>query len=111
MRGVTFTSHLETSGREVVSALLSTVKSDPSVNVRLAAVDAFRNFGSNLPARRSLLAAVKSQDSPLVQIGIIELLVDLNDQTSTKDLGKLAQDASLPKEVQQRASWAVTQLK
>ena len=111
MRGVSYAYQVDKSDANVVEALLETVKSDPSVNVRLAAVDAFRNFGSNLPARRSLLAAVKSQDSPLVQIGIIELLVDLNDQTSTKDLGKLAQDASLPKEVRQRASWAVTQLK
>jgi len=110
MRGVTFANRVDKSDREVVSALLDTVKSDPSVNVRLAAVDAFRNFSANTAARRSLIETVRGQDSPLVQIAIIELLVDLNDQTAVKTLNTFSQDTALPVEVQQRARWAVTQL-
>lgn len=110
MRGVTLTSTVDKSDREVVSALLSTVKSDPSVNVRLAAVEAFKNFGSNVAARRALLESLAAQDSPLVQIAIIELLVDMNDQTAVKPLQAYAGDGKLSREVQERARWAVGQL-
>lgn len=110
MRGVSFAYRVDKSDGEVVSALLETVRTDPSVNVRLSAVDAFRNFSSNTGARRKLLEAVRAQESPLVQIAIIELLVDLNDQTATKALEALTSDSGLPKEVRDRARWAVTQL-
>ncbi len=110
MRGVSFSQRVDKSDNEVVSALLDTVKNDPSINVRLAAVEAFKNFSSNAKARRSLLESVSVQDSPLVQIAIIELLVDLNDQTATKTLAGFTKDASLQREVQERARWAVTQL-
>lgn len=110
IRGVKYAYKVDKSDSEVVAALLDTVKTDPSVNVRLAAVDAFKNFSSNTAARRKLLESIRFQDSPLVQIAIIELLVDLNDQTSVKTLDTFAKDAALPREVQDRARWAVTEL-
>ncbi len=110
IRGVKYAYKVDKTDNEVVSALLDTVKTDPSVNVRLAAVDAFKNFSSNTAARRKLLESVRVQDSPLVQIAIIELLVDLNDQTAVKTLDTFSKDAALPREVQDRARWAVTEL-
>jgi hypothetical protein len=110
IRGVNYAFHLEKSNDEVIAALLDTVKSDPNVNVRLAAVDSFRKIGTSVAARRGLLDSLKKQDSPLVQIAIIELLVDLNDQTTTKSLQSLASDSALPKEVRERANWAAGQL-
>lgn len=110
MKGVSFTNRVDKSDREVVAALLDTVKSDPNVNVRLAAVDAFKHFGSDHAARRHLLEAVSAQDSPMVQIAIIELLVDLNDQSASKALAAMAQDSKLQKDVQERARWAVSEL-
>lgn len=110
IRGVKYAYKVDKTDNEVVTALLDTVKTDPSVNVRLAAVDAFKNFSSNTAARRKLLESIRVQDSPLVQIAIIELLVDLNDQTSVKTLDTFAKDAALPREVQDRARWAVTEL-
>jgi hypothetical protein len=110
MRGVNYAYRVDKSNSEVIAALLETVKTDPSVNVRLAAVDAFKNFASNSSARRGLLESVAQQDSPLVQIAIIELLVDLNDQTAVKGLNTLADNPKLQREVKERARWAVSQL-
>jgi hypothetical protein len=110
MRGVNYAYRVDKSNSEVVAALLETVKTDPSVNVRLAAVDAFKNFASNSSARRGLLESVAQQDSPMVQIAIIELLVDLNDQTAVKGLVTLADNPKLQREVKDRARWAVSQL-
>lgn len=110
MRGVTFANRVDKSDQEVAAALLDTVKSDPNVNVRLAAVDAFKHFGSDHAARRHLLDAVAAQDSPMVQIAIIELLVDLNDQSASKTLAAMATDPKLQKDVQERARWAVSEL-
>ena len=110
MRGVSYAYRLDKSDGDVIAALLETVKSDPSVNVRLAAVDAFRKVGTSVAARKGLIDSLKAQDSPLVQIAIIELLVDLNDRTTAKSLKSLATDSALPKEVRESARWAVGQL-
>jgi hypothetical protein len=110
MRGVSYAYRLDKTDGDVIDALLVTVNTDPSVNVRLAAVDAFRKFSAKGSARRGLLDSLKTQDSPMVQIAIIELLVDLNDQTAVRKLESLAQDQAMPKEVQERARWAVSQL-
>jgi predicted anti-sigma-YlaC factor YlaD len=110
MRGVSYAYTLEKSDGSVIAALLDTVKSDPSVNVRLAAVDAFRKLGTNAAARKALLDSLKQQDSPLVQIAIIELLVDLNDKTTVNRLQGLALDPAISNEVKERARWAAGQL-
>ena len=110
MRGVSYAYRLDKSDGDVVTALLETVKSDPSVNVRLAAVDAFRKVGTGVAARKALIDSLKAQDSALVQIAIIELLVDLNDRTTAKSLQSFSVDSAVPKEVQESARWAAGQL-
>ncbi len=47
LRGVSWAYRVESSDTEVLSALLSTVNNDPSINVRIAAVDALHAFGAS----------------------------------------------------------------
>ncbi len=52
LRGVNYTYRVEPDDPQVLSALLTTVNHDPSVNVRLAAVDALRKFTDGPVGRR-----------------------------------------------------------
>jgi hypothetical protein len=84
LRGVNWSYRLELPDSEVLSALLHTLNSDENVNVRLAAVDALYKFADSSMVRRSLRQSLPAQNSPIVQIALIDMLADLKDpQTAT----------------------------
>jgi HEAT repeat protein len=60
----------------VLSALLTAVKEDPNVNVRLAAIDALGSVVERPNVQKSLVDSLPRQDSPMVQIALVDLLAD-----------------------------------
>jgi hypothetical protein len=116
LRGVGFSSQMVRPDAQVEQALMRAVNHDPNVNVRLSAVDALQTGGyaRNPEVRRALGDSVMVQDSALVQVAIIDLLVDTSDRGSAPGLrnmlGKVAQDGQLDEAVRQRATLAVHKL-
>jgi hypothetical protein len=109
LRGVTYAYQAEKSDVEVLAALLQTVNHDPNVNVRLAAVDALATFASSPVARRGIVHAIAKQDSPLVQIALLDQVVQMRERSALPAIEKLAQESSV-EEVKQRARWAIAKL-
>jgi HEAT repeat protein len=110
LKGVNWAYRVEQPDSEVLSALLYTVNHDPNVNVRLAAVDAIRIFGDSPVARNGLRQAIVKQNSPLVQIALIDQLVDVRDRNAVPALESLATSSDANQEVRQRAQWALGRL-
>lgn len=110
LQGVSWAYRVEQSDTEVLSALLYTVNHDPNVNVRLAAVDALKKFADSPVARRGLVQAVGKQDSPMVQIALIDQLVDMKDSAAKPALQSLAQNNAANSEARERARWALERL-
>lgn len=114
LRGVSFSSEMGRPDTQVEQALLRAVNHDPNVNVRLSAVDALEKYAGDPEVRRALGDSVLVQDSPLVQVSIIDLLVQTADRGGAPGLrnmlGKLAQDGQLDDTVRQRATLAVHKL-
>lgn len=109
LRGVSFAYRVEPSDSEVLAALLQTVNHDPNVNVRLAAVDALHPFAAAPATREAVIQALPRQTTPLVQVALIDLLVDLREKQAEPELRQLADMASDPG-VRQRAQWALERL-
>jgi hypothetical protein len=110
LRGVTYSYQMARPDAQVEQALLYAVNHDSNVNVRLSAVDALEKYAANPQIRRALADAVPVQDSPLVQIALIDLLVQLNDKEAASALRKLAQDAQADNQVRQHAAWAIQRM-
>jgi hypothetical protein len=110
LRGVNFAYHVEQADPQVLSALLTTVNHDPSVNVRLAAVDALRNFNDSPVGRNGLVQALARQDSPLVQIAILDQIVELHERSAVSAIQFLLSGQNVNPDVRQRAQWALKQL-
>jgi hypothetical protein len=110
LRGVNFAYRVEQPDPQVLSALLTTVNHDQSVNVRLAAVDALRNFTDNPVGRKGLVQALAKQDSPLVQIAILDQIVEVHEKSAVPAVQFLLSSNDLNPEVRQRAQWALKQL-
>jgi hypothetical protein len=110
LRGVTYSYQMARPDAQVEQALLYAVNHDSNVNVRLSAVDALEKYGANPQIRRALADAVPVQDSPLVQVALMDLLVQLNDKEAAPALRKLAQDAQADNQVRQHAAWAIQRM-
>ena len=110
LRGVNASFRLERPEPEVVLALVRTLKGDSSVDVRLAAIDALRRVGQDPSARQGMVEALPQQDSPLVQLALIDLLVEVRERRAAEPLGRLRQDDGTDAAVRQRAEWGLRQL-
>ncbi len=77
MRGVSWAYRVEPQDTQVLSALLSTINNDPSVNVRMAAVESLHTFGASPVTRTAIVQSIPKQTTPLVQVALIDLLVEL----------------------------------
>ncbi|HEX7287809.1 MAG TPA: HEAT repeat domain-containing protein [Candidatus Angelobacter sp.] len=95
---------------KVLDALLYTLRYDSSVDVRLAALDAVTRYGSRPEVRKGLIDALEGQQSPLVQVALIDALVDIHDSGAIQQLKKLQQDPKVDPSVRKRAEWGVVQL-
>jgi hypothetical protein len=108
LRGVTYSNEMGDPDHEVLAALLDRLNYDSNVNVRLAAVDALQRFGRDAVVRQGLRETLVKQQSPLVQIAVIELLSEWKDRQSAPALRSLAQKDSINPAVRQRAERALT---
>jgi hypothetical protein len=110
LRGVNYAYRVEQSDPQVLSALLTTLDHDSNVNVRLAAVDAVRNFTDSPIGRKGLVQALAKQDSPLVQIAILDQIVELHEKSAASAIQFLLSGQDVNPDVRQRAQWALKQL-
>jgi hypothetical protein len=110
LRGVNWAYQTEPSDMEVLGALLRTLNTDPNVNVRLAAMDAIRNFSESSVARRGLVQALPKQTSPLAQIALVEMLVDMKQTDAKPQIQTMLVSADLDPTVRDRLEQAMTRL-
>lgn len=110
LRGVNYSYQISQPDPEVEQALLYAVNHDSNVNVRLSAVDALAKFASSGEVRRGLTDSLPVQDSPLVQIALIDLLVQANARESIPMLRKLAEAPDSNEDVRQRAASALQRM-
>jgi hypothetical protein len=110
LRGVTYAYQMRQPDREVRQALLYAVNRDSNVNVRLSAVDALGKLAGDPTVRQALAEAIPAQDSPLVQVALIDVLVDLRETNAAPALRALAQNAQANEAARQRAVWGLERL-
>lgn len=110
LRGVNFTSRLEQPTEGTLLALLDTLNNDPNISVRLAAVDALYLFYDHPQVKEGLVNSLETQTSPLVQISLIDLLVEIRERRAAEALRLLIQDERLNPEVKKRAEQGLARL-
>lgn len=110
LEGISWSSRVEHPDNDLVSALLSTLNSDPNINVRLSALDAVEKFSGDPAVRKALVESIPRQDSPLVQIALIDAVVHMRDNTAATELRKLTGDREVNAAVRQRAQWGLQKL-
>jgi len=107
MRGVTYSEKIAQPDPQVLDALLQAVNHDSNVNVRLSAVDALQKFATEPEVARAMVNSIALQESPLVQIALIDMLVQLRARGVAPDLAQISKNMQMDEMVRQRAAWAI----
>jgi len=110
LQGVSFSQREERLDPQVLSALLHTLRSDSSVDVRLAALEALSRHPSQPQVRAGVTDALQSQQSPLVQVALIDQLMEWRDPGLVQRLRDFENSANLNPTVRERAQWALSKL-
>src|SRR5436305_3740532 len=110
LEGVTWSTRDQQLDPQVLSALLHTLRYDASVDVRLAALDALSRHGRQPQVHKAILDSLQQQQSPLVQVALIDLLLEWRDADASQRLPALQQAPNLNPTVPQRDEWAKSKL-
>jgi hypothetical protein len=108
--GVSWSSRIDRPGEEIIQMLLDALDHDSNVNVRLAAVDALYLFYDHPEVKAGLVDSLAKQTSPLVQMSLINLLVEIRERRAVDALRRLVQDEKLNPKVKERAEMGLVQL-
>ena len=110
LRGVSLSYQIAEPDAEITKVLLETLKYDPNVNVRLAALDALSRNANQSDTRRDLIQSLHRQSSPLVQMAMIDLIVQMQDKASLDTLRRMIQDPEVNKAVKKKIEQGIEQL-
>jgi hypothetical protein len=102
LKAVSLTQDMDQASQKVTQALLQTLNTDSNVNVRLAALDALRNYAVQPTVREALIHSITLQDSPLVQVALAELMQSIQAKSSVKELQKLLDSDKTPGDVKKK---------
>jgi L-fucose mutarotase/ribose pyranase (RbsD/FucU family) len=110
LEGVSFSTQDQQLNPQVLSALLHTLRYDSSVDVRLAALDALSRHSHQPQVHKGILDSLQQEQSPLVQLALIDLMLEWRDADATQRLDALQQAPNLNPTVRQRVEWAKSKL-
>ena len=107
LKAVNLTTNMEQADDKVIKSLLQTLTNDPSVNVRLAAIEALYQHADNPLAREGLVSAITKQESPLVQLALADVMVAMQEKNSVKQLKELLQQEGLNEAVKTKVKESI----
>lgn len=102
LKAVYYTSELSRPDDILLEALMKTLDQDPSVNVRLASLEALVPHMENPEVRAGLIRSLGNQDSPLLQVAIAELMIKTQEKKAVPELEKLLQRKDLNDQVAEK---------
>ena len=107
LRAVNLTSNISEVDTKITKALLKTLNTDPNVNVRLTTVEALAQFAARPEVRTGLIKSIAKQESPLVQIALIDVMIELQEKGSVKALKDLLKKQDLNEAVKGKAQQGI----
>lgn len=102
LKAVSLTNEMTIVSDKVTNALLQTLNNDENINVRLEALEALKPFARDSRIRSELVKSIAKQDSPLIQVALAELMVELQEKSSVKELQKIIKSERTPQEIKKR---------
>ena len=95
---------------KVLNVLINALAFDPSVNIRLRALEALFPHADNEAVSAGVLASLPREQDPLVQVELIDFLLAARNRAAAPELEKMTQNESIDRSVRDAARRALAQL-
>lgn len=99
LKGVQMSSQLVSSNKEVTDAMFVTLNNDESTNVRMAALNLLAEYADDPNIREGLINSISEQESPLMQLALAELMVELQEPKAIEEFKEIIEGEYTPEEV------------
>jgi hypothetical protein len=110
LQGISYSTEVRNPRPKTLEALVETLDTDSNPNVRLAAVEALYLFRNQPGIKDSLVRSLAIQDSPIVQVALIDLLVEIRDERAAAALEALIKSDKINPDVKKLAEQGIRQL-
>ena len=110
LQGINEANKIKKVDETVIKALLQTLNNDPNVNVRLAAIESLTNYLDSPIVREGLVQSIVSQESPIVQVTLANLMVALQEKKSIEPFKKLIRSKELDTSVKKKLESSIQQI-
>ncbi len=110
LQGILATQDLKDPNDKIITQLISALALDPSTNVRLSALEALYQHADKDVVRAGVLASLSREQSPLVQVSMIDFLVAARDREAAPTLQELSRTEKVDRSVRDAAKRALVQL-
>jgi len=110
VKTVLATMDLKQTDQRVVTGLLNTLAYDPSVNVRLSALEALYPHANLAEVRSAVAAALPREPSPLIQVTMIDFLAGSRDPAAFATLETVSRTPTYDQAVREAARRAIAML-
>ena len=111
LQAVLTSMDVKSPDRKVLTDLVGALAFDPSINVRLSAVEALAQHSDDSLVRAGVLSALPRERAPLVQVAMIELLAGARDPSALPVFEKLSRDEATDINVRDAARRALAVLR
>lgn len=111
IKAVNMVSELGKNDEKITEALISTLNKDPSVNVRLAALEALMSYGTRSSVREALIRSIALQNSPLMQVALADAMVVLQEKSSIDAFNQILRSSGVDENVKSKLEFTIETLK
>ena len=99
LQGIQMSNKLVSTNKTVTDALFVTLGNDESTNVRMAALNTLSQYADDPAIREGLINSILKQESPLMQVALAELMVQLQEKKSVEQFKELLGRENTPEEI------------
>lgn len=110
LQAVSEASKLNNVTEQIVNALFITLNNDDNVNVRLAALESLMKYSEKPIVRQGLIKSIETQDSPLVQVALADIMVSLQDKNCISPLKELIEQPDVDSSVKEKINKSIQQI-
>ncbi|HWB94275.1 MAG TPA: zf-HC2 domain-containing protein [Puia sp.] len=103
IKAVGYAEEMASPDQQVIDALVNTLNHDKSVNVRLASLYSLARFADRRAVRDSLVASLKIQTEPIIQVVLINLLAEKRERKAVAPIQDIMTNKKTLKEVRDAA--------
>ncbi len=95
IKAVNYIEDMKDVDTKVIDALFKTLNNDENVNVRLISLETLTKFTNIAFVREGLIKSLNQQESPIVLLELADVLIQLQDKRSIKELKNLLKKENL----------------